>query len=156
MTKDKKSIDKSHHHSVAMESFNPYSLSSRAKMGGVHTGGITFQERAGVLTRGVNATETGWFGSIAKTIDGGVTFNTVFQSDLTTDYYYFNSISCSSESHCVAVAEGDDAINGGYLVLAYVTFDGGLTWENTLTKDVIPSGVVSIMGSDWVDDNEGM
>jgi hypothetical protein len=151
----RESMSVSNHMKAAMDSFQPYDFSARAKIGGVHIGGVTFHDRPAVLTRGMNATETGWFGSISKTVDGGKTFSTVFQSDLTSDYYYFNSISCSSDSHCVAVAEGDDAVNGGYLVRAYVTFDGGVTWTNSLTKDVVPSNVVSIMGSAWIDDNEG-
>ncbi len=65
-----------------------------------------------------------------KSTDGGKTFTEVFKSEL-TDKYYFNGIDCSSESHCVAVAEGYDSA-GSTAVFAFVTFDGGNSWTNTL------------------------
>ena len=86
-----------------------------------------------------------------KTEDAGQTWTNVFHSN-EEDMYYFNGISCSSESHCIAVAEGDDYIG----CKAFVTFDGGATWEDTLTTSgVVPTTAVSLIGVDWVDDNEG-
>ena len=73
---------------------------------------------------------TDWFGSVQKTTDGGLTWSEVFVIP-STDLLYFNQISCSSESQCVAVAEGDTA-SGGYRVAAYLTTDGGATWTQTL------------------------
>jgi photosystem II stability/assembly factor-like uncharacterized protein len=70
-------------------------------------------------------------------------------SNLETDYYYFNGIACSSVDHCTVVGEGDDGV-GGYLNVAYTTFDGGNTWERTLS-----AGDVSMMGVDYINDNEG-
>ena len=49
--------------------------------------------------------ENGWWGAISKTTDAGQTWQTVFHSQ-PSDVYYFNGISCSSDTHCVAVAEG--------------------------------------------------
>lgn len=92
---------------------------------------------------------TGWFAKISKTTDGGMTWSTIFMSDLNKDYYYFNGISCSSETHCVVVGEGEDATSGDPLVVAYTTFDGGNTWEKTLeTNDY------GLMGVATVGDNE--
>ena len=89
----------------------------------------------------VNATdESGWWGTISKTTDGGQTWETVFQS-APTDTYYFNSIACSSETHCVAVAEGANYVDD---CKAFVTFDGGETWTETLAGSV-PSDAVSLM-----------
>lgn len=140
----------------AIHSLHPFALSARAHVRGVATGGVEFRERnPKTPPRSADNSTTGWFGSISKTTDGGKTFQQVFSSNLETDYWYFNSISCSSETHCVAVAEGDDAVTGGYASLAFVTFDGGVTWTNPLTSDVLPSGMVSMMGSAWVSDTEG-
>ncbi|CAE7534200.1 unnamed protein product, partial [Symbiodinium microadriaticum] len=78
---------------------------------------------------GVNVTDvSGWWGTISKTTDAGQTWQTVFQSD-PSDTYYFNSIACSSDTHCVAVAEGANYVTD---CKAFVTFDGGETWTNTL------------------------
>jgi photosystem II stability/assembly factor-like uncharacterized protein len=94
---------------------------------------------------------SGWWGSISKTTDAGKTWETVFESK-PEDVYYFNGISCSSESHCVAVAEGDDYTG----CKAFVTFDGGVTWEDTLTSSgAVPTNAVSLMSVDWVSETEG-
>jgi len=92
---------------------------------------------------------TGWFGAVSKTTDGGKTWTQVFTSDLDNDYYYFNGIACSSVDHCTVVGEGDDGL-GGYLNVAYTTFDGGNTWERVLS-----AGDVSMMGVDYINDSEG-
>lgn len=93
---------------------------------------------------------SGWWGAIHKTTDGGATWSTVFESD-PSDTYYFNSISCSSESHCVAVAEGADYVTD---CKAFVTFDGGATWTDNLVG-VVPADSVSLMGSAWSSETEG-
>jgi hypothetical protein len=45
---------------------------------------------------------TQYTSAIAKTTDGGKTFTKVFEQD---GSFYFNGIHCSSEDHCIAVAE---------------------------------------------------
>lgn len=137
-----------------LRSMQDYPLSARARVNGLQKGGVSFQERSSA-SRKENSTATGWWGTISKTVDGGETFSTVFSSDLAEDFYYFNTVACSSDTHCIAVAEGDNPETGGYLVLAFVTFDGGETWTNVLNEDNTPSDVVSIMGAAWVDDQEG-
>lgn len=124
--------------------------------------GVTHKERLGTRAR-ANATstsvddETGFVATISKTVDGGVTWTTVFQSDLNNDYFYFNAIDCSSETHCVAVAEGDANADGGNDARAYVTFDGGATWTNAIPRETWPEDteLVSIMGASWVSETEG-
>jgi hypothetical protein len=148
----------------AARSLQPYPISSRITMGGIGSGGfkIHTHERTNVevvrlrriLEEGSHEDgSSGWFGSISKTVDGGRTWSTVFASNPKTDFFYFNNIACSSETHCVAVAEGDDAATGGSTILAFVTFDGGITWENTLQS--VDPNVVSIMAAAWVSDSEG-
>jgi photosystem II stability/assembly factor-like uncharacterized protein len=41
--------------------------------------------------------------------------------------FYFNEIDCSSETHCVAVAEGDN----GWI---FTTRDGGKTWNKEMVE----------------------
>lgn len=88
---------------------------------------------------------TGWFGSVTKTTDGGKTWTQVLTTNLAEDYIYFNEISCSSETNCIVVGEGDSA-DGGYLTVAYTTFDGGNTWEKTFSS----SDFVSLMSVKFV------
>lgn len=97
-----------------------------------------------------SSNSTGWFGSVSKTTDGGRTWTKVLGTNLAEDYLYFNAISCSSETNCVVVAEGDDAVNGGYLAVAYATFDGGASWEQTFRTNQL----VSLMGVKFVNKNE--
>jgi hypothetical protein len=102
-----------------------YALSERFELGATNE-----------LKASGNTSETGWFGAVSKTTDGGKTWTQVFQTDLEKDTLYFNGISCSSESHCAVVAEGYDE-QGNYKTVGYVTFDGGLTWTASLsTADV--------------------
>ena len=134
-----------------LRSHHSYPLSARARIESLQKGSVHFTKRGSHVD---NLFATGWWGTISKTEDGGETFSTVFSSD-PNEYWYFNSIACSSETHCVAVAEGDDAGDSGYTILAFVTFDGGKTWTNALDKENVPSDVVSIMGAAWIDDKEG-
>jgi len=95
--------------------------------------------------RGNANNATGYYGSIIKTTDGGKTWDTVYQQDGT---FYFNGIDCSTEDHCIAVAEGHNVQPAG--AYAFVTQDGGKTWNNTLSD---MGG--SLMGSRMVSDTEG-
>lgn len=105
-------------------------------------GGRVINRPYGPLKK-VNAQDedTGWYMSVSKTTDGGATFQTVYTSPAGS-YYYANGISCSDESHCVVVAEGYLS-DGTPSVWAFVTFDGGDTWTNTLTKGEGESGLMS-------------
>ena len=95
----------------------------------VHKSGAVFSD---VHT---NSGDNGWFASVAKTSDGGATFKEVLRSpDNST--YYFNAISCSSETHCVVVGEGDDSnAKSGSQTVAFTTTNGGDTWVQTLQTD---------------------
>jgi len=96
-----------------------------------------------------NVSATGWFGAVSKSTDGGATWTQVFQTDYENDVIYFNGISCSSVDHCVVVGEGYDE-QGEYKTVGHVTFDGGLTWTNSLTtKDV------GLMQVDLISELEG-
>jgi len=96
-----------------------------------------------------NDTTTGWFGSVSKTVDGGKTWKRVLSTNVETDYIYFNGISCSSEMNCIVVGEGDDAA-GSYLVVAYTTFDGGATWEKSLSANDVGLMAAKFVGPEEV------
>lgn len=102
------------------------------------TGVVNIDEKVAAHVKSVNSTsstgETGWFGAVSKTTDGGKTWTQVLTTDLENDYIYFNGISCASDNHCTVVGEGDEA-TGGYLNVAYTTFDGGVTWEKVFTAN---------------------
>jgi len=91
---------------------------------------------------------TGWFGSVSKTTDGGKTWSVVLSTDLENDYVYFNGISCFNTLQCVVVGEGDDS-TGAPLTVAYTTFDGGVTWEKTLTTTD-----VGLIGAKFISESE--
>jgi len=97
-----------------------------------------------------NGQASGYWGAISKTTDGGETWETVFTSEA-SDAYYFNAIDCSSELHCVAVTEGQTVDD----FHAFVTFDGGATWTDSLVESPIPSNTVSFTSAAWKDDMEG-
>ena len=78
---------------------------------------------------------------IAKSVDGGLTWQTVFEQE---GDYYFNQISCFSDDHCLAAASG----NGVSRVL--VTHDGGRSWRQTMDGF---SGTLSAM--QVMDDGSG-
>jgi len=88
--------------------------------------------RSKKIATGENA--TGWFGTVSKTTDGGKTWTEVFKTDLFKDYIYFNQITCSSNDHCLVAAEGV-LENGAPTVAAFVTFDGGKTWDKTYSTN---------------------
>lgn len=93
----------------------------------------------------LSSNSTGWFGSVSKTTDGGKSWTQVLTTNLAEDYIYFNQISCSSELNCIVVGEGDSP-DGGYLTVAYTTFDGGKTWEKTFSS----TNFVSLMSVKFV------
>ena len=82
------------------------------------------------------------FGAIAKSIDGGKTWNKVYE----TDEYYMNMISCVSEDVCMAVAEQP------YEAIVIRTEDGGKTWNNVLTLS--DPNFASLMGCQMLSENE--
>jgi len=126
------------------------SMSSRFKFDKKNPEKVSFIKPSGRYLKKYKTSEpTGWFGAVSKTTDGGKTWTQVFTSDMENDYFYFNGISCPSENHCVVVGEGDDGV-GGSLNVAFTTFDGGVTWDRTLT-----AADASMMGVDFINDNEG-
>jgi len=90
---------------------------------------------------------TQYYGAILKTEDGGTTWTKVFEMPANTAY--FNQISCSTESHCVAVAEGHNSAHPGAYI--YVTTDGGKTWDQTHAATAHGSGMT---GCYVLDENE--
>jgi len=66
---------------------------------------------------------------ITKTMDGGKTFTTIFNS---SNEFYFNSIDCQPDSSewCCAVGEGfqDSTVPGARI---HCTMDGGSSWNQT-------------------------
>lgn len=76
---DKKVDDSTHH------------LTSRIH---VNKKGYAFPEPKTAAQLHSNETQTGWFGSVSKTTDGGTTWTAVFSTNLETDYIYFNGEWC--------------------------------------------------------------
>lgn len=91
---------------------------------------------------------TGWFGAVSKSTDAGKTWTQVFRTNLETDIIYFNGISCGSESRCVVAGEGYDN-DGNYLTQAYLTEDGGSTWNI-----VLKTGDVGMMQVKFISESE--
>ena len=81
--------------------------------------------------KGKSDSSTGWWGSIYKTTDAGATFTNVYNSPADSTWY-FNMISCGSETTCMAAAEGDNADGSPYAGL-WVTTDGGANWSESWT-----------------------
>jgi len=77
--------------------------------------------------KNVKDSTTGWWGSIYKTTDAGATFTNVYNSPADA-LWYFNMISCGSESTCMAAAEGDNYVG------LWVTTDGGANWSESWTS----------------------
>lgn len=111
-------------HAFKKSSDGERDLSSFLKVGG---------GRQSHHVKNVRDSPTGWFGNIWKTSDGGNSFSKVYSTS-DSDMWYFNQISCSSESHCVAVGEGQ-LDTGAPLTVALVTTDGGSTWTKTEFTD---------------------
>jgi hypothetical protein len=86
--------------------------------------------------------------AIAKTTDGGKTWNTVFYDQ---GNFYFNGISCPSENHCYAVGESEgDSPKPGSRIMH--TADGGKTWEQQLYN---PNPAYSLMAIEMISETEG-
>ncbi len=90
---------------------------------------------------GLRAEYEGYRGVIARTTDGGLTYEMLYDD---YDRFYFNGIHFLDAQHGWAVAEGDE----GAWVLR--TTDGGVTWEESHFE---PAG--SLMQIRMVDDLEG-
>lgn len=133
-----KTTDESYHH-----------ISSRAAVSSKYTNTLLSVDSKNTQVN-ATVTESGWWGTISKTTDGGATWETVFES-APSDTFYFNSIACSSDSHCVAVTEGADYVSD---CKAFVTFDGGSTWTNSL-EGAVPADSVSLMGASWSSETDG-
>lgn len=96
---------------------------------------------------------TNWWGGVSKTTDGGKTWKQVLRTSPTKDYIYFNQISCSNTLNCVVVGEGMEGPDGPQKTVAYTTFDGGETWETTLsgTNDVSMGAVTFVTATEaWL------
>ena len=81
--------------------------------------GYSYNEVAKGNTTALGA--SGWFGAVSKTTDGGATWTQVFTTN-EEDVLYFNGISCSSETHCVVVAEGYNADGCKHYTLMFFCF----------------------------------
>jgi len=89
----------------------------------VHTGErSTKKVKRGV--KGGSDTTAGWFGAIYKTTDAGATFTNVYNSPADAEWY-FNMISCGSETTCMAAAEGDNYVG------LWLTTNGGSSWTES-------------------------
>ena len=108
----------------------------------------------GSSSSGQAGTDYGYVANIWKTSDGGKTFAKVFSSE-PTDAFYFNAISCGSETTCVAVAEGKVQSNSKiitYQTFAYHTSDGGKTWSQVFDGG---DAYMSLLAVKMVSETEG-
>jgi photosystem II stability/assembly factor-like uncharacterized protein len=87
--------------------------------------------------------DTGYYAAVLKTTDGGQSWTTVYQKE--NQGIYPNGIHCSSETHCVAVLEGETA-------RIIVTRDGGKTWSESM-HDTDPAS--SLMYVHMINEKEG-
>jgi len=85
-------------------------------------------------------------GAIMKTVNGGANWTVQFKD---TGRFYFNGIHCSSETKCVAVAEGHNCATPGSYI--YVTEDGGENWSLQHHES---GGTFTLMGVRMVSDTE--
>lgn len=113
-----------------------FTLTSKLRMG---SGKVTLKAKDEVQ---------GWWGKIWMTTDAGKSWSNVFNTPV-EDQYYFNAISCGSESNCIAVGEG---IQGSSpYVCALMTKDGGNTWTKTFES----TDHSSLMGAVMTSETEG-
>lgn len=124
----------------------PNSESGFEMTSNVHVGKI---DHAKVASSNKDANGNGYLANIYKTTDGGKTFSKVFEST-STDQFYFNAISCGSETNCVAVAEGEVTANKviQHTTFAYMTSDGGASWSKVFDggytyMSIIPVKMIS-------------
>lgn len=88
---------------------------------------------------------TQYTGAIAKTSDGGSTWTLLYHD---TGRFYFNGIHCSSETHCVAVAEGHNVSPAGAYIFA--TVDGNQWYQMHYEE----GAAESLMGARMVSETE--
>lgn len=118
----------------------------------VHKKGKTVRHHVSPLRHGADRArrrdELGmWAAQLVKTSDGGKTWVSQFYVQ---GEFYFNEISCGSETHCCAVGEADnDSPKPGIRI--YCTWDGGSTWKRTYFD---PNPAMSLMAIDFVSDTE--
>lgn len=116
---------------------------------------VKYPNKAGVSNTAVNTavnTTTGWWGGVSKTADGGKTWKQVYLTDPENDYVYFNQIACFTVDNCMVVAEGTNA-NNEYVTAAYVTFDGGASWDKTFESTAVASMMSAVVTSEtegWI------
>lgn len=124
-----------------------FELSSRIHIGKVDPAARKAKKQAGA--------DLGYVANIYKTSDGGSTFEKVFSSKA-TDTFYFNTISCGSETTCVAVAEGEledpSSRKISYTTFAYQTSDGGKTWTKVFDGG---DAYMSLMSVKMISETEG-
>jgi len=93
----------------------------------------------------------GWNGQIVKTIDGGKTWTSQYYN---ASYFYFNQITCVSETHCVTVAESQTKPGKGKPKVAgihiFQTLDGQ-TWNEVFFQQ---AEWMSIFSVSFVSDTE--
>jgi hypothetical protein len=99
---------------------------------------------------GAADTTTGWYGEIYKTTDAGATFTSVYSSP-SDALWYFNQISCGSESFCIASAEGYSNDGTAPYALLLQTTDGGSTWTTSWES----STAISMMANKMISATEG-
>lgn len=93
-----------------------------------------------------NDNNNGWNAQILKTTDGGKTWESVFWDE---GNFYFNQISCFTETNCVAVGEADSSNQPG--IRFYMTTDGFKTVTRTYFN---PSSTLSVLAVDMVSETE--
>jgi hypothetical protein len=94
---------------------------------------------APVVANGSGDVPAGYWAQVAKTTDGGATWEIIL--DDSTSGYYPNDIDCFDEDHCAMAVEGVGASGASYGAIM-TTADGGATWS---TSD--KSQAVSMMGA---------
>ena len=123
---------------TALSTEGSHALSSRLHMG----------KRSSLKLK--DGEEQGWWGKIWKTSDGGKSWSNVFKTPV-EDQYYFNAISCGSESNCIAVGEGIQGTSP--YAVALMTKDGGATWTKTFESTEVASLMAAVMTSEtegWI------
>jgi len=109
--------------------------------GGLQYATVRREARA-AANAGPNGT-TDWEAQIAKTEDGGKTWQRVFSK---IGAYYLNDIECTTVSTCCAVAETGDGTNGTEGGGAYIlcTEDAGATWKEEHVNTDTDASIIGI------------
>lgn len=116
----------------------PHQFSSRVELVNDSNGALSFKLKEDQVMGSAENYE----GVIQKTVDGGKTFQTVFNE---TGRLYFNGIDCIDDNNCWVVGEGPDS------AWIFKTSDGGRTWVEQYTMD----GGISLIDVQFLDANEG-